>query len=64
MHAGIRRSYRQRFEQCITGIEVVVDGDLGGQIIGKIIQLPPTAYRHQDARGTFLNGNFNLCVVR
>ncbi len=50
------RSERQRLQQGIPRVEVVVNGDLGRQIVGQVIQLPPAIDRHQDAAGTLLDG--------
>ena len=36
-----------------------MDGDLGRQLVGQVVQLPATADWHQDAGGAFLDGNFN-----
>ena len=36
-----------------------MDGDLGREIVGEIVQLPSAADRHQDAGGAFLDCRFN-----
>lgn len=38
-----------------------MNSDLGRQVVGEFVQLPPAAYRHQDARRVLLDGGFNDC---
>ena len=52
-------SDRQRLQQGIPSVKVVVDSDPRRQIVGQVVQLPPAIDRHKDAAGTLLDGCFN-----
>jgi len=52
-------SDRQRLHQRIAGVQVVEYRDLGGQIVGQIVQLTTAPDRHHDVSGALLDGRLD-----
>ena len=50
---------RQRLQQRIPGIEVIVNGDLRSEVIGEVIELPTAADGHENAGGALLDGRLD-----
>jgi hypothetical protein len=52
-------SYCQGLQKGVFGVEVVVDGDFGGEVVGEIVELPAAADGHEDGGSAFFDGDFD-----
>ena len=56
---GVFASHRERFEEGVFGVEVVVDGDFGGEVVWEVVELAAAADGHEDGGGSFFDGEFD-----